>query len=260
MREQLAELWKYRELLYFLTWREVKIRYKQTAFGLAWAVIPPVFTMLVFTLFFGRLAKLPSDGLPYPLLAYSALLPWMYFSSVVSQASNSLVGNASLITKIYFPRVLLPAATVLSGLLDFMIGSVFLAALMMYYRVSPGWALLIGPLLVLTMLALTLAVSMLLAAVNVRYRDVKYAVPFVLQIWLFVTPIIYPTSIIPAKYQFLAALNPLWGLIDWFRAVVFPQHAIHYGLAWTSVGITVALFIFAAVYFHRSERSFADII
>lgn len=254
------ELWKYRELLYFLAWRDVKVRYRQALLGVAWAVIQPLFAMIIFTLFFGRLAGMPSDGIPYPLFSFCALVPWTYFSSTLAQAGNSLLSNSNLITKVYFPRVLLPTASAVSGLLDFGVGSAFLAMMMVYYGARPGWTLLLFPLFLLLMMALVVGVSMLLAALNVRYRDVKYALPFVIQLWLFVTPIIYPATFVPARFQRLLALNPMCGIVEGFRSALFPQRP----LDWTLVGISLAgttlLFACGALYFRRTERSFADII
>ena len=193
----MRELWRYRELLYFFAWRDIKVRYRQAALGAAWALLQPVITMIMFTLLFGKLAHLPSNGIPYPLFVYCALVPWTYFSGVLALASNSLVNNDQLITKVYFPRVLLPAGTAVAGLLDFIIGSLLLVGLMFYYHVTPRWALLLSPLVVLVMLLLTTGVSMAMAAANVRYRDVKYALPFIIQTWMFATPIIYPAAMIP---------------------------------------------------------------
>src|ERR1700682_5225280 len=201
MGEWLAEVWRSREILYFLAWRDVKVRYKQAALGVAWAVLQPLFTMITFTFFFGRLAGIPSDGVPYPLFSYSALLLWTYFSVTLSQVGNSLVVNSSLITKIYFPRVLLPAAAAAGGLLDLLVGSTFLVAMMFYYRVTLHWTILLTPLFVAQTALLVMGVGMLLAALNVRYRDVKYTIPFLTQIGLFVTPIIYPVSFLPHLHQ-----------------------------------------------------------
>jgi homopolymeric O-antigen transport system permease protein len=258
--EWLSELWRYRELLYFLAWRDVKIRYKQAVLGAAWAVIQPLFAMIIFTFFFGRLAQMPSNGVPYPLFCYCALVPWTYFSVTLGQAGNSLLSNANLITKVYFPRVLLPAAASLSGLLDFGIGSAFLVVLMVYYKIRPGWTLVLWPLAVIGMVIVTLGVSMLFAGLNVRYRDVKYAIPFLIQLGLFVTPVIYPVSFLPERVRPLLALNPLSGIIEIFRASLFPQQGLDLRLVVISVGITLLLFAGGAVYFWRSERTFADII
>lgn len=258
--EWISEFWHYRELLYFLAWREVKVRYKQAALGAAWAIIQPLFSMIIFTLFFGRLAGVPSDGVPYPLFSFCALVPWTYFSGTLSLAGNSLVTNANLVTKVYFPRVLLPAATVLSGLLDFLIGSLFLVAMMMYYHVRPGWRVLLVPVFVLSLMLLAMGISTLLAAFNVRYRDVKYALPFMVQIWLFVSPIIYPVSFWPAKYQKVLAFNPMAGIVEGFRACLFPNHPMPWRLVGISWLITLLFLVVGAVYFRKTEKSFADIV
>jgi lipopolysaccharide transport system permease protein len=258
--ESIKELWRYRELLYFFAWRDIKVRYRQAALGVAWAVIQPLFTMIIFTLFFGRLARMPSDGIPYPIFAYCALVPWTYFSGVLGLAGNSLVGNSSLITKVYFPRVLLPAAAAMAGLLDFVMSAVLLVAMMIYYHVHPGWALLFCPLVILLMILLTTGASMFVAALNVRYRDVKYVLPFLIQIWLFVTPIIYPMSIIPARYRPILALNPCWGMVDGLRACLFPGHTVDFTLIGVSAGVVLVVFAVGAHYFYRAERSFADVI
>lgn len=256
----IKELWHYRELLYFFAWRDIKVRYRQAVFGAGWALIQPLFNMIIFTVFFGRLAGMPSDDIPYPLFAYSALVPWTYFSGVLGLAGNSLLSNSTLITKVYFPRVLLPASVALAGLLDFVISSSVLVLMMVYYRVPPSWALLISPVIILIMVMLTLGLSMLLAAVNVRYRDVKYVLPFLIQIWLFVTPIIYPLTIIPERFRLLLVLNPCWGLIDGFRACLFPGRPINLTLVGTSLAVGLLIFVVGLLYFHRTERTFADII
>ena len=258
--EFISDFWHYRELLYFLAWREVKVRYKQAALGAAWAIIQPLFTMIIFTLFFGRLAGVPSDGIPYPLFSFCALVPWTYFAGTLSLAGNSLVSNANLVTKVYFPRVLLPAATVISGMLDFVIGSVFLFFMMIYYHVKPGWNLLLVPVFVISMMLLALGISMLLAAINVRYRDVKYALPFIIQIWLFVTPIIYPVTFLPAKYQKVLALNPMAGIVEGLRACLFSAHQMPWKLVEISWSMTLVLLIVGAIYFRKTEKSFADIV
>jgi lipopolysaccharide transport system permease protein len=260
MSSWLREFWIFRELFYFLVWRDVKVRYKQTLLGVAWAVIQPVFTMVIFTLFFGKLAKMPSDGIPYPIFTYAALVPWTYFSTALTFSGNSLVANANLVKKVYFPRAALPAAAALAGLVDFVIASGVLAGLMFYYDIGLSWELLLWPVLALPLAVLVLGVGMILSALNVKYRDVKYAIPFGIQIWLFLTPIIYPSSIVPEKFQFLAHLNPLTGLIEAFRAALLPDRSIH----WAPVGISCAailvILVIGAVYFQRSEREFADVI
>ena len=256
----ISELWRFRELLYFLAWRDVKIRYKQAAFGAAWAVIQPLFTMLIFAFFFGRMAKIPSDGIPYPLFCYIALVPWTYFASTLAQGGNSLVNNASLITKIYFPRVLLPASAALSGLVDFGVSSLFILLMMIYYRVHPGWALLLWPLAVVAMVLTSVGISMLFAAMNVRYRDVKHVIPFLVQLGLFVTPVIYPAHFLPARFQPLLALNPLSGIMEGFRACLLPTRGLDIPIMASSGAVALLLFALGVLYFRRAERSFADII
>ncbi len=258
--DYLKELWRYRELLYFFSWREVKLRYRQAAMGAAWAVLQPLFGMILFTLVFGRVVRLPSDGIPYPLFCYSALLPWTYFSSVLSTASTSLTTNSSLIEKVYFPRMFLPTSSALAGLLDFAIGSLLLAGLMRYYHVRVSWALLFSPLIIVMMILLTVGVSLMLSALNVRYRDVKHAMPFLIQIWLFATPVIYPVTMIPQRFRPYLALNPCWGIMEGFRACLFPGLPINYELMGTSVAVTILIFLAGAYYFQREERDFADVI
>jgi lipopolysaccharide transport system permease protein len=260
MSKFFPELWHYRELLYFFAWREIKVRYRQAALGAAWALIQPLATMVVFTLLFGRLAHLPSEGIPYSVFVYCALVPWTYFAGVLALASNSLVNNDQLLTKVYFPRVLLPAGTAVAGLLDFVIGGLLLIGLMAYHHITPTRMLLLSPLVVLLMVLLTSGVSMVLAAANVRYRDIKYALPFLIQIWMFATPVIYPAEMIPQRFQALLALNPCWGMIEAFRACLLPGAPVNLRLIGTSVCVTVAVFLGGALYFHRSERNFADVI
>ena len=258
--EWISDFWRYRELLYFLAWRDVKVRYKQAFLGAAWAIIQPLFAMIIFTLFFGRLAKVPSDGIPYPLFSFCALVPWTYFATTLSQGGNSLVTNANLVTKVYFPRILLPAASVLSGMLDFLVGATFLAGMMIYYHVHPGWSLLLAPFFVFGMMVLVLSISMLLAALNVRYRDVKYALPFIIQIGLFITPIIYPVTFLPEKYRKILSFNPMAGIVEGFRASLFSSRHMDWGLVGTSGGVTLILLIVGAIYFRRTEKTFADIV
>jgi lipopolysaccharide transport system permease protein len=220
----------------------------------------PVLTMLIFTLFFGRLAQVPTDGIPYPLFSYCALLPWMYFSGVLGQASNSLILNSNLITKVYFPRALLPASTAVSGLLDFLVGWLMLFGLLAYYKIRPSWALLAIPLVMMGLIAFTIAMSLLLSSLNVKFRDVKYVIPFMIQIWLFITPVIYAPSLIPQRYRMLLALNPLWGIVEAFRACVLPARGMDMHLMLTSVAVIVTVTVASAIYFRRTERTFADII
>jgi len=256
----LREFWHYRELFYFLAWRDVKVRYKQTAMGVAWAVLQPLLTMIVFVLLFGRLADIPTDGVPRPLFYLAALLPWTYVSSTVNAAGMSLVSNSQLLTKIYFPRLILPTSAALSALLDFFIGMVMLVALMIWYQVPVTWAMLLFPVLVVLQTLLALAVGIYLAALNVKYRDVKYALPFAIQLWLFATPIIYPTSIVPERFQWLIALNPLTGLIDAFRYSLLPGTQLRWDVLGISAATTVVLLLVAVAYFRRTENAFADII
>jgi lipopolysaccharide transport system permease protein len=258
--ESLSEIWRYRELLYFFAWRDIKVRYRQAALGIAWAILQPLFTMAIFTLFFGRLARIPSDGVPYPLFSYCALVPWTYFSTVLAFAGNSLVGNATLVTKVYFPRILLPVSAAVAGLLDFLMGSVLLIVLMAYYHVRPSWGLFLLPVAILVMILLAAGSSMFVAALNVRYLDVKYVLPFLIQILLFVTPIIYPPYMIPARFRAVVALNPCSGMVEGFRACLFPGHSPDIALIGTSTAVAVAIFAIGAAYFHRAERTFADVI
>lgn len=258
--ELVREVWRYRELLFFFAWRDLKVRYKQAALGVAWAIFQPLFTMLTFTLFFGRLAGIDTGGTPYPLFSYSALVLWTYFSFTLSHAGNSLVNNSNLVTKVYFPRVLLPAAAALGGIFDIVVGSLLLVGMMFYYGVNPGVAIFLSPLFVIEMIVLVIGTSMILAALNVRFRDVKYAIPFIIQIGLFVTPIIYPVTFVPEKYRALLALNPMTGIIEGFRASLFPNQ--HFD--WQSIGIswavTLILLALGMLYFRKTEREFADIV
>src|SRR5215469_15291022 len=254
------EIWRSREILYFLAWRDVKVRYKQAALGIAWAVLQPLFTMLTFAVVFGRLAGIPSNGVPYPLFSYSALVLWTYFSITLSQVSNSLVANSSLITKIYFPRVLLPAAGAAAGLLDLLVSSVLLVAMLIYYRVVPPWTVVFAPVFVAQTVLLVTGVGMLLAALNVRFRDVKYTIPFLTQIGLYVTPVIYPVSYLPHRFQALVALNPMTGIIEGFRACLFSGSHVDWGVLASSWVITVALLLLGGWHFRSTERVFADIV
>ena len=255
----LSEIWRTREILYFLAWRDVKVRYKQAALGVAWAVIQPLGTMMVFTFFFGQVARIPSEGVPYRLFSYSGLLLWTYFSVTLGQVGNSLIANSRLITKIYFPRVLLPAAAAFGGLLDLLVSSIFLVALLIYYHVTPTWMLLLTPLFVIEAVLLVMGAGMLLAALNVRYRDVKYTIPFVVQIGLFVTPIIYPLSFFPARAQAWFALNPMAGIVEGFRACLLgaPLNGTLVGCSWA---ITLLFVLVGSLHFRSAERIFADVV
>jgi lipopolysaccharide transport system permease protein len=255
----LRELWAYRELLYFLIWRDVKIRYKQTALGAAWAIIQPVVTMIIFTVIFSRVAGIRSEGVPYPLYAFAALLPWTFFSNAVTNSGNSLVGSAHLITKVYFPRLLIPAAAVGAGLVDFAVAFVMVIPLMIYYRVNLTTTVFLLPLAIILMLLLALGMGLWLSALNVKYRDVRFAVPFLMQIWMFVSPIAYPSSVVPAKWQVLYSLNPIGGIVDGFRSGLLGL-PVRWGSLAISAAITVALLLYGSFMFRRMEKTFADVI
>lgn len=258
-RVVLLSLWRYRELLLMLAWRDVKVRYKQTVLGAAWAILQPFFAMMVFVVFFGRLAGISSDGVPYPIFAYVGLLPWIFFSNAVTNAGNALVESAGLITKVYFPRAVIPAGAILAGLLDFAIASILLIAMMAWYCIWPGPALAMLPMLVVLTVAAALAVGLWLSALNVKYRDIRYAIPFLMQMWLFLTPVIYPVSIVPMKWRWLLALNPMAGTIESYRSALLGKP-----FAWTELGISAVATILALLYatysFGRMEGEFADVI
>ena len=254
------EIWNYSELLYFLTKRDIKVRYKQTLLGGLWAIIQPLFIMIVFTLFFGKLAKMPSDGVPYPIFVYAGLLPWTYFANALTASGNSLVGSANLITKIYFPRIIIPASASLSGLLDFFIALIVLGLLMVYYQFIPGPEILLFPFLVSLTFLCAVGVGLWLSALNVEYRDIRYAIPFLVQIWLFVSPVIYPVSLVGEKYQWLLALNPMGGLIDAYRSSLLGHRPIDWTLLMISTVIIFGILISGLYYFKRMEKSFADVI
>ncbi|MBE9572793.1 MAG: ABC transporter permease [Proteobacteria bacterium] len=256
----LKEIWDYRELLYFLTKRDIKVRYKQTVLGGLWAIIQPVFTMVVFTLFFGRLAKMPSDGIPYPIFVYAGLLPWIYFANAVSASGNSLVGSANLITKVYFPRLIIPASASLAGLLDFFIAMLVMGAMMIYYNFIPNIGILLFPFLVSLTFLCAVGVGLWLSALNVQYRDIRYVIPFLIQLWMFVSPVIYPVSMVKEKYQWLLALNPMGGVINAYRASLLGHMPINWSLLGLSTVVIIILFLSGLYYFRRMERTFADVI
>lgn len=256
----LRELWEYRELLYFLTWRDVKVRYKQTALGASWAIIQPLSTMVVFSLFFGKLASVPSDGVPYPLFSFAALVPWTFFSNGLTQSANSVVGSQDLISKIYFPRLAIPAATVLAGLVDFLLALLVLAGLMAYYGVVPGPRVLwLAPLVVLALLT-SLGVGLWLAALNVQYRDVRYVVPFLTQLWLFATPVAYPSSLLAEPWRTLYGINPMVGVVEGFRWALLGSGPSPGPMMLVSTLAALLVLLGGALYFRRMERTFADII
>ncbi len=257
---RLKELLEFHELIYFLTWRDLKVRYKQTALGVIWAVLQPLLTMVVFTIFFGRLAKIPSDGVPYPIFSYTALLPWQLFANGVTNSSNSLVNNSNLITKIYFPRLIMPMSSVAGGLADFFVSFLVLMGMMIYYGITPTWAILTLPFFILLATATSFSVGLWLSAINVKYRDVRYTVPFLTQIWLFLTPIAYPSSLVPEKWRFIYGLNPMAGVVEGFRWALLGKSNQDWHMISASVIIVIVLLIGGLIYFRRMERTFADII
>ena len=257
----MAELWKYRELLAFLVWRDVKVRYKQTVLGAAWAVLQPLATMLVFTLFLGPVAALPSDEVPYPLFVFAGLLPWTLLANAVTSSSQSIVGNQNLVTKVYFPRLIIPASAACVGLVDFGIAFVMLLVMMLGYGVPPGWGMLLVPVLVLGLMVAALGVGALLAALTVAYRDFRHAVPFLVQVWMFATACIYmqADAVVGPRWQAVLPLNPAYGLVSNFRQAVTGRPLDLYSLA-VSGAVSLALLVAGCMYFRRVERTFADII
>ena len=255
----LRSLWAYRELLYFLTWRDVKVRYQQTALGATWVVLQPLLAMLVFTLFFGNLLGVRSDGIPYPIFAYSGLLPWTFFSRAVIASGNSLVTSANLITKVYFPRLLIPAASVAAGLVDFAVAFLVLVGLMIYYHVGLTWNILMLPVLCLLITLLALSIGLWLSALNVKYRDIGAVLPFIIQLGLFVSPIIYPSSLLQGRWRWIFAFNPLTGIIEGFRSALLGR-IFDWPALGVSTAITLSLLVYSAYAFRRMERNFADIV
>ena len=256
----LRDLWEYRELLYFLTWRDIKVRYKQTALGIAWVVLQPVLLMLVFTMFFGRLIELPSDGVPYPLFTYTALLPWQLFSRALNEGSMSLIAHEKVITKTYFPRILLPASAVLASLVDFGIAFLVLIGFILFYGVHPGLAVLTLPLLVILVVMAAFGVSLWLAAFNVLYRDVRYVLPFLTQIWMFATPIIYPVSAVPDSWRLLVSLNPMAGVVEGFRWALLGSTSGIDAMFGVSVLAVAGVLGGGVLYFQSVQQTFADVI
>ena len=255
-----GELWEYRELIYFFVWREIKVRYKQTAIGAAWAVLQPLMTMAVFSLFFGRLAHIPSEGLPYPVFYYTALLPWTYFSGALQNATTTVVDNQNLITKVYFPRLALPIASVCSGLVDFAISFVMLVILLVWYGIRPGVAILLLPFLLLLTVMTALGVGLLMAALNAIYRDVRFVIPFVVQFWMFASPVAYPSSLVPTKWRWLYGLNPMVGVIDGFRWSLTGHGDPPGSMLVISAAAVIAILLGAAAYFQRMETRIADVV
>ena len=257
---QLRELWSFRELLYFFVWRDVKVRYKQTAIGAAWAVLQPFLTMVVFSLFFGALAKIPSNGLPYPIFYYCALLPWLYFAGALQNATNTVVEQQRVITKVYFPRILLPMAAVCSGLVDFAIGFLVFVAMMFYYGIFPGAAILVLPPLLLLAVLTALACGLWLSALNAMYRDVRYIVPFLVQFWMFASPVAYPASLVPERWRWLYGLNPMAGVIEGFRWALTGQGQPPGVMLAASAAVVIVLLFGGLVFFQRAEGTLADVV
>lgn len=257
---RLREIWRYRELLYFLTWRDIKVRYKQTALGASWAILQPFLTMVVFTLFFGGLANIGSDGVPYPIFSYAALVPWTFFANSLSQAANSLVSSANLITKVYFPRLIIPVATVLSGVVDFSLAFLVLIGMMLFYGISPTVAVFWLPAFLLLAFATALGVGLWLAAINAQFRDVRYVVPFIVQFWLFISPVIYPASEIPKAWRSLYAVNPMVGVIEGFRWALLGTTTAPGAMILVSGIVAAVILVSGSFYFRRLERVFADLI
>jgi len=257
---KLRELWEYRELLYFLVWRDIKVRYKQTVLGAAWAVIQPFFTMVVFSVFFGRLAKVPSDGIPYPLFAFAALVPWNFFASGLSQSSDSLVASANLIKKVYFPRLAIPIATVLAGIVDFAIAFAMLLLLMIFYGAKPGVHVLWLPLLFLLAFVTALGVGLWLSALNLQFRDVKYTVPFLVQFWMFASPIAYPSSLLHEPWRTVYGINPMVGVVEGFRWALLGTKTAPGPIVLVSAAVALMVLAGGAYYFRRMEKSFADLV
>lgn len=259
-RHYWKDLWRYRELFYFLAWRDVKVKYKQTTIGVIWAVLQPFLTMVVFSLLFGKFANIPSEGAPYPIFVYIGLLPWQYFATVLGQSTNSVIGGSNLISKIYFPRLIMPASTAISALVDFVIASAVLGFMMVYFRVSTSIGIFLVPVLLFLTMMNALGFGIWFSALNVRYRDIQYAVPFLIQIWMFATPVIYPSRLVGDKYKWILFLNPMGGVIEAFRPAVLGGMAI----PWLSLGISTSIgimvFISGIFYFKKVERYFADVI
>ncbi len=257
---RLDELWQYRELLYFLTWRDIKVRYKQTVLGAAWAIIQPFFTMVVFSLFFGKLAKVPSDGIPYPIFAYAALVPWTFFANGLSQSSNSLVDNANMLKKVYFPRLVVPLSSVISGVVDFILAFTVLLGMMLFYGIYPTINVIWLPFLLLLTLATSLGVGLWLSAMNVQFRDVRYTMPFLTQFWLFATPIAYPSSLLSEPWRTLYGINPMVGVVEGFRWALLGTDTAPGPIILVSSLVALALLVSGCFFFRRMEKTFADVV
>ncbi len=256
----LDELWQYRELLYFLAWRDIKVRYKQTALGAAWAIIQPFFTMVIFSIFFGRLAKMPSDGIPYPIFAYAALVPWSFFANGLNQSANSLVGSANLIKKVYFPRLVVPISSVISGVVDFVLAFAVLLGMMLFYGILPTVNILWLPFFVLLIFVTALGVGFWLSALNVQFRDVRYTVPFLTQFWLFASPIAYPSSLLSEPWRTLYGINPMVGVVEGFRWALLGTDTAPGPIIIVSTVVALVLFVGGAFWFRKMEKTFADVV
>jgi lipopolysaccharide transport system permease protein len=256
----LGELWEYRELLYFLTWRDIKVRYKQTALGAAWAILQPVLTMVVFSLFFGRLARVPSDGIPYPIFAFAALVPWTFFANALNQSANSLVQSANLIKRVYFPRLAIPLSSVLSGVVDFVLAFLVLLGMMLYFGAFPTANVVWLPLLLLLAVVTSLGVGLWLSALNVQFRDVHHVVPFVIQFWMFATPIAYPSSLLPEPWRTVYGINPMVGVVEGFRWALLGADTAPGPMILVSALAAIAFLVSGAFYFRRMEKTFADVV
>jgi lipopolysaccharide transport system permease protein len=257
---RLHELWEFRELLYFLAWRDIKVRYKQTALGVAWAILQPFFTMVIFSIFFGKLGRIPSDGIPYPIFAFAALVPWTFFAHGVNQSSNSLVTGAQLIKKVYFPRLVVPVAAVLSGVVDFILAFIVLLGMMLYYGLAPTANIVWLPAFLLLALITSLGVGLWLSTLNVQYRDVRHAVPFITQFWLFLTPIAYPSTLLSEPWRTLYGLNPMAGVVEGFRWALLGTDTEPGAMIFVSSLMALAILIAGAFYFRRMEKTFADVV
>jgi lipopolysaccharide transport system permease protein len=255
------DLWRYRELFYFLAWRDILVRYKQTAIGVVWALLRPLLTMVIFTVVFGRIAKMPSNGVPYPILVFAAMLPWQFFSTALSEASGSLVGNANLISKVYFPRLIIPAGAVITSMVDFLISFSLLIVLMIWYRFMPDWRILTLPGLTLIAFLAALGPGLYLTALNVKYRDFRYVIPFIVQFGLFISPVGFSSSVIPERWRLLYSLNPMVGVIDGFRWAICPTAAgVYLSGFLLSMAVVVFMLWLGIWYFRKTERTFADVI
>lgn len=255
------DIWHYRELFYFLAWRDILVRYKQTVIGIAWSLIRPLLTMVVFTIIFGKLAKLPSEGVPYPILVFAAMLPWQFFSNSLSESSNSLIANSNLLSKIYFPRIIMPTSSVIVSLVDFLISFVILALLMIWYKFIPDWRIVTLPFFLMLSLFASLGFGLWIAALNVKYRDFRYIVPFIVQFGLYISPVGFSSSIIPGNWRLLYSINPMVGVIDGFRWALLGQNVqIYWPGFLLSIGLTFLVFLYGLRYFRMTERTFADVI